>query len=502
MKRAKLISAIVGFVMLFLAGAIFAYVVPYGKRIDSLNNRFEHNKEMAKQACATIAKTKTPSDFAHAIASCTKCSQEFDLIQNDFNMVMTQRNALRDAWRKPSFTTNSVADIKTQIKSSLKTVPKRSIAVLGIAVKSCKDALDGATSSQEVKESLNQIETDIQAIVSSLAAVCSEKQDFLKRKNALLDATSHTLSTMADSAIKALTRYRQSATKSARAKLGTYNSVDEVVKAANSHLVVLREVEALSHRTVSFNPSPSLVRREFSSIKQDASHMTSLLGIVKEIIAAQKIANSRLESGIKKMDYANSRLQRLERYASSAVIKNVYDLWNDALSQVVSAKRALSAPSQLSSLELSVWINCNRRAVSNVQEICLQAAKHRDFVQTKYIEARKDESTVQGSVARTTKRGMDRFKRWTKKKMAALSKTRIGREIGVSAKLLILSTKAFYDLQDPNKDIKTWAMSYSGDVDKLMSEVREIERMDQPSITGKNTFIEGLVNKAYNKSFN
>ena len=81
------------------------------------------------------------------------------------------------------------------------------------------------------------------------------------------------------------------------------------------------------------------------------------------------------------------------------------------------------------------------------------------------------------------------------------SQSRIGRELTLSVKVLILGTKAFYDLMDPNADPMTWAYSYQGDVDQLMKETDEVMRMEGPSLTGKNTFIESLVERSYAEAF-
>ena len=77
----------------------------------------------------------------------------------------------------------------------------------------------------------------------------------------------------------------------------------------------------------------------------------------------------------------------------------------------------------------------------------------------------------------------------------------MGKELGLSAKVLVLGTKAFYDLMDPDADPLTWALAYQGDVRQLMDETDEVMRMEGPSLTGKNSFIEDLVNRAYEGSF-
>lgn len=79
----------------------------------------------------------------------------------------------------------------------------------------------------------------------------------------------------------------------------------------------------------------------------------------------------------------------------------------------------------------------------------------------------------------------------------------MGREVAASLKGLVLGTKMFYDLMDVNSstDIVSWARSYEGDMDQLMSEMDDIQRMDGWSITGKNTFIEDMVNEVHKKSF-
>ena len=83
----------------------------------------------------------------------------------------------------------------------------------------------------------------------------------------------------------------------------------------------------------------------------------------------------------------------------------------------------------------------------------------------------------------------------------SVSNSRVGKELKLSGKVLILGTHAMYSMMDPDTDPISWAYSYTDDVEQLMQETDEVMRMDGPSITGKNTVIEDLVNSAYEASF-
>ena len=485
-----------------LVGGFLAHVLPFGKEVDALNVRFEAAKKQALESEKTIrAPETTAEEFASAVRLLKDTKLELENVGSALEPILSKNTPIRSVWKRPSFSSDSIDQAVDTIHAGLEDVPARAKEVLTRAAENATRALENATSSQQIDRTLRQVEKDVSEVVRALAMVSSSKERLAHLKSSILDAVGASLSEMANSGLRASSRARESATESAQQAIGDSSDIGKIVKIAESNLVTLQSEEELLRRLGSFKPGAAILQDEFAALKRDAAQMTSLLAVVQKVLVSQRTANGQFEAGIKTMDQANARLQRLERFASSRDIGKVHDAWEDALSRLASARSALEPPAGLSSLELGVWTNCNRTATSNIDEVRRQASAHRDFLQAKYGEARNQESTVQGSILRSAGRGMDRLRRWAGRKANEFSRSRIGKEIGISAKMLILGTKAFYDLQDPDANLMAWAMSYEGDVDKLMREIDEVQRMEEPSLTGKNTFIEDLIDQAYERSF-
>ena len=193
------------------------------------------------------------------------------------------------------------------------------------------------------------------------------------------------------------------------------------------------------------------------------------------------------------MDVANSKLNKMEKFESSEEILKVYDRWLQAEKEVKNSSYPLYYNGKFSTHKI-IWNNLTNNAKQNINRILADVTNHKNKVYDEYLKAVQEESTYVGKAKRKAGRI------WNKVKKQA-SSSRIGRELSLCAKMLVLGTKAFYDLQDPNTDPLTWAMSYEDDVNSLIVESEEIMEMDEPSLTGKNTFIELYVDKAYDKSF-
>ncbi|MBC8278629.1 MAG: hypothetical protein H8E46_10390 [FCB group bacterium] len=180
-------------------------------------------------------------------------------------------------------------------------------------------------------------------------------------------------------------------------------------------------------------------------------------------------------------------------YAKSADIYSTYKKWRNACNHFDASLTILNQiPGDYQSLE---WLVCSR-ILNNDKALFSKgyekARKHRDLVHNEYRKAKAEESTMAGSVKRGAGRLFEKF-----------SKTRVGKEVTVSVKTLVLGGKAFYDFIQlgSSGDVMSWAQSYESDLNQLYREVDEIQRMDEPSLTGANTIIEDIVNKAYEKSF-
>jgi hypothetical protein len=87
--------------------------------------------------------------------------------------------------------------------------------------------------------------------------------------------------------------------------------------------------------------------------------------------------------------------------------------------------------------------------------------------------------------------------------MQQVSQSRIGQEVKIATQTLILGSKIFYDFMSlrPNEDMVSWASSYEHDINQLSNNYQQVNSLKGPSLTGKNTIIEDLVNRSYESQF-
>lgn len=283
----------------------------------------------------------------------------------------------------------------------------------------------------------------------------------------------------------------------------TVKSANNMVKNFNN---LLEKSKSLTLVLKPFDSTDN--RKAFSNLnrmfKNDSFQSKEILKILDQIVEKQKNTRQALKTAFERIDSANSRLQTLEKYARSQDIYRAYQSWDSVCDQVGTAHRICNSLSGFtSSRDRTIAKNMMANDNSNISRTLSKAEAHRDYLYQEYGKAAQQESTVGGSLGRSAQRGLNRLKNFVSKQVDKASQSRMGREIGVSIKTLILGSKMFYDFMGmgPNDDYLSWAMSYEKDMDQLMNEVDEVNRMDEASITGKNTFIEDLVNKAYEKSF-
>lgn len=499
--KGKIIIIVMGVLVIVVGGIFTGYIMPHGKAVNSLNTRYTMATNEISTSVSTIDSTTKVQEFRSAVSLIESLDNKIDGIQNELKSVEGQRNWLRDTWKKPSFNMQNIHNQKSLIQVSIDSIPEKSKVLLLKTFSDSSKRLEQTSSWSKIKEELGTVKRSSETIAASLFIISDEEEKKKANKSSVFDSNKREITVWADSSINAIKRCRLSERKSYDEKIKNCNAVKDVVVITQASLSKLLSIKDVLTEAAPFKPSSRLLNSEYSSIRQDGYHMNAILKLASRIVTAQKDANNKLKAGIIIMDGANRRLEALEEYAQAYVINQVHYEWKRAVLQIKEAKSSLAAPSSLNSLRRETWINCNRKANSNIDHIYDLASRHKDLVSSKYHEAARQESTIGGRVTRGVQRGLNRLRNLVSKKTEEFSRSRMGREIGVSVKTLILGTKAFYDLQDPDKDIMTWAMSYESDVDQLIDEVDEIQRMKQPSITGKNTFIEDMVNKAYESSF-
>jgi hypothetical protein len=134
--------------------------------------------------------------------------------------------------------------------------------------------------------------------------------------------------------------------------------------------------------------------------------------------------------------------------------------------------------------------------MAKVDEILSETALHVRWVRAKLARAKRQEQTVAGRAERTAGRLLNRV---TDK----FSNSRIGKEVPMRFKTMVLGTRMFYDMMemDSQTGMMRWAEKYEADMNQLMEEAEKVSHMDGWSLTGKNTCFEDWTNKAYEESF-
>lgn len=238
------------------------------------------------------------------------------------------------------------------------------------------------------------------------------------------------------------------------------------------------------------NADISGVAKIAAEVRVTAQHAHGLADVGRKMAAIQRQAREAIQTGLRTAESAN---QEVGRFESVSDIVEIAKLWEKALAVTESSLSVLDALPSFS----DSYQNDAARALAegdrrNVNRIVSQMLPHLSSVNRALEKAIYEERTLGGRLKRS-------FGRLAKN----AASSRMGREVTMSLKGLVLGTKAFYDLMDMDSrtDLVRWAGRYDDDLDQLMDEAREIRRMDGWSVTGKNTFVETLTDRAYEESF-
>lgn len=230
-------------------------------------------------------------------------------------------------------------------------------------------------------------------------------------------------------------------------------------------------------------------------VKIAAIHASELAHVGQRVAKIKGKARARVQQGLRKIDQAN---RDIEKYANLDTLGEVCDDWQSAQDTITSAREVLSSlPLFEKAYQRKIAEALVKSDREKIDSILSKIKPHLYKARNELAKARSQERTVAGRTQRT----VGRFLEKTKKKFSG---SRIGREITLSFKTMILGTKIFYDMMDmdSNSDMMGWAMNYQKDMNQLLDEVEEVNKMDGWSLTGKNTFIEDFANRKYEESFN
>jgi len=479
-------------------GFYLAYVLPFGLNQSKVEKEFNVIKTQIDNFNKEIAKTNTIEIFNQKIDAIVSIKSTFANFKITYNDLESTRNSLRNSvWKKQSVFSSDVDNIDSLFQKINQSMP----VYLSKIIESNSNNI--ATSSSDLKN-IKSIKDNLEDFKSNLIVLTKKLELFNNSfSNPALKISEIDLEKIYANNSKIISNIasiESSQKDNLIANIKQSNSVKDInnqIKDFNSFLGIVKN----SLRTISeIGASTTALKKADDKLENDIKQINGITNLLKSTLVAQGKSNDLLKSALKTMDAANNRLNKMEKFASSDAILKVYSSWSEAESDVKKSKNPLYY-SGSSSTHKIIWNNLNAKAKGNIDKILVDVTKHKNFIYSEYSKAKREESTYAGNATRTAKRGWNRLKKAANQALNQAKTSRIGRELSLSTKMLVLGTKAFYDLQDPNTDLMTWGMSYENDVNSLMQESDEIMQMDGPSLTGKNTFIESYTNKAYEKSF-
>lgn len=231
-----------------------------------------------------------------------------------------------------------------------------------------------------------------------------------------------------------------------------------------------------------------------SEVSKTASHASGIAQVGQQM--SKTIGQSRrlVQKGLEQIEIAN---RKIEQYASLPVLREAIRSWNTAYSTILRSKEILkNRPKFKHEYQSQIATALVQSEIDNVNEIARRIKPHLEKAKSRYQQAKREESTISGRA----KRSIGRLWGNLKKKV---SNSRIGKEVTLSFKTMVLGTQMFYEIMDMKRgdSMLDLAQRHESDMTQLMRETEEINGMDGWSITGKNTFVEDSVNASYQKSF-
>jgi hypothetical protein len=500
MKKYRLL--IIGLVgLIALVTFFFLYVTPYEKRIQQFDKQFKIYQESTENTCKNLTATNSIEEFTKALNELLLLPLELNAQQNNMKSLQNESNFIKNIWCKINISQNDIDIINEAIQQTYIEIPKLVTTIISSDSKTRKYNIENSTELMDLYTILDKTKVQYDSLFLTLGNIIKSRDFEGSISFTSLQKDKAYIEEMGNKSIETLIKMHDGQLKIFMESLfGTFTMKD-ASQLTNNYLNWIK----LSKNAINISLILNANKKECQSLNinldKDLETIKDFCMMFDRIIDSEKNANEILLQALAKMDEANNRLNNLEKFARSDDIKTVYMSWENAEEDVVRAKFALSYKVSGSDKK-TIWENLVSKPRNNIETIHSSVLAHKNYVGEQYVQAVNEESTIKGDVTRTAQRAWDRTKRFIGQKVQQASNSRIAKELSISVKLLILGTKAFYDLQNPNVDPLTWALSYEGDVNNIMNETDQVMRMDGPSITGKNTIIEDFVNIAYEQSFN
>lgn len=502
----KLLLVIVPLVIVLAIVALFT--IPFGIKVGDAKEKFvsiQSNISSLSTSFNTNQEVAAYCKFAEDIKSYYSTLDELDKSIVELN---EEANFLKTIWKKNDL---NAEDIKGQREVLIQMVLKTNEKTLSVFKNTCdktSNSFNKSTSSVDINSTTNDFKLQLSNLNTCLFTINNfiKSPEFQKTQNtldvnlSLLKDKSDMIQNVAKIGISKLENIISTNQNNFNNKLESTNSVKEINSLSRSQLDHLSDSKSSLISLSSFGQNISFLKSCERTIDNSVNSIKNDLNLVDKIIQAQNRSNEIMKRALSKADDANNSLNRLEKFAESSQIYNVYSDWASSLNEARQSRSALNM-STSNQHQRKIYDNLMSRTTSNVNQIVSRIEDHTNFVSSEYRKAQQEESNWASNISRATQRVANRAMGWLGERVEEVSESRVGHEIGLSVKVLILGTKVFFDLMDPNTNPLSWAMSYQGDVEQLMSETDEVMRMEGPSITGKNTFIKDLTNRAYNEAY-
>lgn len=495
--------------ILLLSAVFFVYVIPNGDSIKIFETNFSELIKSLKKTDENLNFTNSLDLFNNSLDKLSDYEINLDSLKSEYSRIKERENFIGNIWKKTSILENDFINASEIVKKAYSELPKNVSRIIRVSTEHQNDFIAHSKSLNDINTTLVKSQDNYQNLFLYLGEV--NKSGGFKNSPVNFDKIKvdrELISNMADKSVDKIEYLRNTEYKAVISALKNVNTMKGASEIINKYIFWLKTSKSLLSISLAHGARIEKCRKVNYNIEADNKRMKANTALLSNIIEAENKSNVIFKNSIVLMDKANGKLQSMEKFAKASDIKSVYNSWASAEREVKNAKYALKYKGS-NYYKKTIWNNITFRPKENINKVLRDVKSHKNFVYQKYQVALREESNFAGKTARTVKRGLDRMKKgWAKLKTYAkikahqAAKSRVGREISISTKMLVLGTKAFYDLQDPNADAFTWAMSYQGDVEKLVRETDEVMKMEGPSITGKNTIIENFVNSAYNKSFN
>ncbi len=499
------------FLAILLLGLILvaSFAIPHGLDVNRLELAYSQERTVATNLAGGAETVDSAQAYCESLTTLSSAIKRLPSLTQEYREVQARENLFRSAWKGLSYQEEDLNLLRKSHRAFIQELPASSDRLILALGEKYKQAFNAAVDVGEIQRIAGEFRAELER-VQECYVLMSRFAETEETRSVLFDIDSidpnvisrnqQPIQEVFLSGLNSLASALTSSHQATESSMESAPNVKQLVKLAKDHIKWLDDSRSTLVLLCDMDGTASQCKSNNRLIETAVQQTKSDLKLVETVVEAQNRSHQVMERALSKADRANASLNRLERYAKSSDVASVYQQWEAAAGLCSKSRRELDVRAG-NKHQRAISGNLMRQPIERVERITSKVQAHRDFVLEKYREARREESSFSGSTARATRRLGDRFGRWLGKKTEEWSDTRMGRELGLSAKTLILGTKAFYDLMDPDSDPLTWAFAYQGDVEQLMNETDEIMRMEGPSLTGKNSFIEDLVNRAYEGSF-